>query len=202
MRATMSVVATLGLIVLYLLAVSTGNASRLADYYWDIVALSGVLGMAMLGLIGRQLWQLRQRVRAKVFGAKLTLRMVLMFTLVAVLPGVLVFTVSMQFLNKSIESWFDVKVEGALVAGVNLARVSLESQAADMVAKTRTASAQVAQVSSTSAGLMLERVRDQLGATDVVLWNAAGQPIGSAGQSRFNLNPERPSSSLLRTVRS
>lgn len=56
MRATMSVVATLGLIVLYLLAVSTGNASRLADYYWDIVALAGVLGMAMLGLIGRQLW--------------------------------------------------------------------------------------------------------------------------------------------------
>ncbi len=50
-------------------------------------------------------------------------------------------------------------------------------------------------------GLALERIRDQLGATDVVLWNAAGQPIGSAGQSRFSLNPERPSAALLRSVR-
>ena len=132
MRATMSVVATLGLIVLYLLAVSTGNASRLADYYWDIVALSGVLGMAMLGLIGRQLWQLRQRVRAKVFGAKLTLRMVLMFTLVAVLPGVLVFTVSMQFLNKSIESWFDVRIEAGLDRGLSLGRNALDYLLTDL----------------------------------------------------------------------
>ena len=79
--------------------------------------------------------------------------------------------------------------------------MSLESQAADMAAKTRTASAQVAQGSSATVGLALERIRDQLGATDVVLWNAAGQPIGSAGQSRFSLNPERPSTALLRSVR-
>ena len=59
----------------------------------------------------------------------------------------------------------------------------------------------MAQGSSATVGLALERIRDQLGATDVVLWNAAGQPIGSAGRSRFSLNPERPSTALLRSVR-
>jgi nitrogen fixation/metabolism regulation signal transduction histidine kinase len=135
------------------------------------------------------------------FGSRLLVKLAAIFALVGLMPGVLIYVVSYQFVTRSIESWFDVKVEGALVAGVNLARVSLESQAADMAAKTRTASAQVAQGRSATVGLALERIRDQLGATDVVLWNAAGQPIGSAGQSRFSLNPERPSAALLRSVR-
>ena len=88
---------------------------------------------------------------------------------------------SLPVRHAPIESWFDVKVEGALSAGVNLARVSLDPLATDMAAKTRNASAQVAQVPDAAAGLVLERIRDQLGATDVVLWNASGQAVASAG---------------------
>ena len=191
----------IGMVLLFLLTLATNNRALYErNYAW----LFGVNVLVALLLLGVLLWiavRLALRLRKGRFGSRLLVKLAAIFGLVGLLPGVLIYVVSYQFVTRSIESWFDVKVEGALVAGVNLARVSLESQAADMVAKTRTASAQVAQVSSTSAGLMLERVRDQLGATDVVLWNAAGQPIGSAGQSRFNLNPERPSSSLLRTVR-
>ena len=181
MRATMSVVATLGLIVLYLLAVSTGNASRLADYYWDIVALSGVLGMAMLGLIGRQLWQLRQRVRAKVFGAKLTLRMVLMFTLVAVLPGVLVFTVSMQFLNKSIESWFDVHVESGLERGLNLGRNALDYLQRDLEHKARQVATEANGLPPVSLTLKLPALREKLGVSEIAVFDLRGQLLGVAG---------------------
>ena len=38
-------------------------------------------------------------------------------------------------------------------------------------------------------------------ASDVILWSASGQLVGSAGQSRFLLNPERPSPQQLRMVR-
>jgi hypothetical protein len=48
---------------------------------------------------------------------------------------------------------------------------------------------------------MLERIRDQIGATDVVLWNASGKAIASAGQSQFSLAPERPNTQLLRSLR-
>ncbi len=193
--------AAISMVLLFLLTLATNNRALYErNYAW----LFGVNVLVALLLLGVLLWiavRLTLRLRKGRFGSRLLVKLAAIFGLVGLLPGVLIYVVSYQFVTRSIESWFDVKVEGALVAGVNLARVSLESQAADMAAKTRTASAQVAQVSSTSAGLMLERVRDQLGATDAVLWNAAGQPIGSAGQSRFNLNPERPSSSLLRTVR-
>ena len=191
----------IGMVLLFLLTLATNNRALYErNYAW----LFGVNVLVAVLLLGVLLWiavRLILRLRKGRFGSRLLVKLAAIFGLVGLLPGVLIYVVSYQFVTRSIESWFDVKVEGALVAGVNLARVSLESQAADMVAKTRTASAQVAQVSSASAGLILERVRDQLGATDVVLWNAAGQPIGSAGQSRFNLNPERPSNSLLRTVR-
>ena len=191
----------IGMVLLFLLTLATNNRALYErNYAW----LFGVNVLVAVLLLGVLLWiavRLTLRLRKGRFGSRLLVKLAAIFGLVGLLPGVLLYVVSFQFVTRSIESWFDVKVEGALVAGVNLARVSLESQAADMVAKTRTASAQVAQVSSASAGLILERVRDQLGATDVVLWNAAGQPIGSAGQSRFNLNPERPSNSLLRTVR-
>ena len=191
----------IGMVLLFLLTLATNNRALYErNYAW----LFGVNVLVAVLLLGVLLWiavRLTLRLRKGRFGSRLLVKLAAIFGLVGLLPGGLIYVVSYQFVTRSIESWFDVKVEGALVAGVNLARVSLESQAADMVAKTRTASAQVAQVSSASAGLILERVRDQLGATDVVLWNAAGQPIGSAGQSRFNLNPERPSNSLLRTVR-
>ena len=50
----------------------------------------------------------------------------LLFALVAVLPGALVYGVSVQFLGKSIESWFDVRVEKALEGGLNLGRSALD----------------------------------------------------------------------------
>ena len=54
------------------------------------------------------------------FGSKLTLRLVLLFAMMAVVPGVLLYGMSMQFLGKSIESWFDVRVDKALEGGLKL----------------------------------------------------------------------------------
>jgi nitrogen fixation/metabolism regulation signal transduction histidine kinase len=49
---------------------------------------------------------------------------------------------------------------------------------------------------------VLERLRDQLAVRDVVLWSASGQLIASTGESRFILQPARPSPQQLRAARS
>ena len=77
-------------------------------------------------LVGYQLLRLRRNLRRGVFGSRLALRLVLLFALVAVLPGALVYAVSVQFLGKSIESWFDVRVDRALEGGLNLGRNALD----------------------------------------------------------------------------
>ena len=117
------------------------------------------------------------------------------------MPGLLIYYVSYQFVSRSIESWFDVKVEGALAAGVSLASATLEMQVSETAARARSLSAQLSQTSDATAGLVLERIRDQLGASDLLLWNAAGQLVASVGQSRYRLDQERPSAQQLRTVR-
>jgi nitrogen fixation/metabolism regulation signal transduction histidine kinase len=71
----------------------------------------------------------------------------------------------------------------------------------DLANKTRVAAAQLGETPDTSAPLALERLRDQMSASDILLWNGNGQLIASAGQSRFQLNPDRPSPQQLRNVR-
>jgi hypothetical protein len=99
-------------------------------------------------------------------------------------PGVLIYVVSYQFVSRSIESWFDVKVEGALDAGLNLGRVTLETLANDLANKARMAAPQLSGVPDAAATLPLERLRDQLGASDVVLFNGTGQQITPVTGSR------------------
>ena len=196
-----AVMSAIGLVLLFLLTLATNNRALYERNYAWLFGVNVLVAVLLLAVLAWVAVRLGMRLRRGRFGSRLLVKLAAIFALVGLMPGLLIYVVSYQFVTRSIESWFDVKVEGALSAGVNLARVSLDSLAADMAAKTQTAAAQVAQVPSAAAGLVLERIRDQLGATDVVLWNAAGQAAASAGQSRFNLNPDRPSAAQLRTVR-
>jgi nitrogen fixation/metabolism regulation signal transduction histidine kinase len=141
------------------------------------------------------------RLRQGKFGSRLLLKIAATFALVGFVPGILIYSVSYQFVSRSIESWFDVKVEGALDAGLSLGRTTLDTLANDLGQKTRVASAQINDLPDASVGLALDRMKDQLGADDVILWNTAGQALASAGESRFKINPDRPSPAQLRLIK-
>ena len=92
---------------------------------------------------------------------------------------------SYQFVSRSIETWFDVRVEGALEAGLNLGRSTLDALTQDLASKTRVAAARLSEqtdpLSATPSLLELERLREQLGAHTVVVLSETGQPERSAG---------------------
>ena len=108
----LSVVLAVALLVL--LSGSSANTEVFSINYYALLGLTGLLALSLMALSGYQLWRLRVKLKKKVFGARLTLRLVTFFTLIGVLPGILIYAVSVQFLDKSIESWFDVRVEKAL----------------------------------------------------------------------------------------
>jgi len=196
-----ALVTAMGLVLMFLLAVATNNRVLYEENYARLFGINVVVATLLLLVIGWVAFRLVRRLRQGKFGSRLLIKLAAIFALVGVVPGVLVYFVSYQFVSRSIESWFDVKVEGALDAGLNLGRATLDSLSADLSAKTRTASSQLADVPDTSAGLVLERLRDQLGASDVVLWTGAGQVVAGAGASRFQINPERPTPQQFRQVR-
>ncbi len=195
------VAAALGIVLLFLLTQATGNRELYERNYGRLFVLNMVVGGVLLAVILWVAWRLASRLRRGRFGSRLLIKLAAIFALVGFVPGLLIYVVSYQFVSRSIESWFDVKVEGALDAGLSLGRTTLDTLASDFAGKTRAAAAQLAETPDASAGLALERLRDQLGATDLVLWSASGQMIASAGQSRFQLTPERPPPQQLRNAR-
>ena len=197
-----AVIMAIGIVLLFLLAQATNNQELYERNYGRLFVLNIIVAALLLLVI---LWialRLFIRLRRGKFGSRLLVKLAAIFGLVGFVPGLLIYTVSYQFVSRSIESWFDVKVEGALDAGLSLGRATLDTLANDLANKTRAAASQLAEIPSAAAPLALDRLREQLGANDVVLWSATGQLIASAGQSRFQLNPDRPSTQQLRNVRS
>lgn len=197
-----AVAVAIGIVLMFLLTQATNNREFYERHYGRLFVLNMVVAAVLLAVILWVFVRLAARLRRGKFGSRLLVKLAAIFTVVGLVPGVLIYVVSYQFVSRSIESWFDVKVEGALDAGLNLGRTTLDTLSADVAAKTRNAAGQLAEAPDASAGLALERIRDNLDAEDVVLWGASGQMIASAGRSRFQLNPERPTAQQLRTVRS
>nr|WP_231402823.1 ATP-binding protein [Caenimonas aquaedulcis] len=196
-----AVIVAIGIVLMFLLTQATNNRELYERNYGRLFILNMVVaGFLLLVLI----WvgvRLASRLRRGKFGSRLLVKLAAIFALVGFMPGVLIYVVSYQFVSRSIESWFDVKVEGALDAGLNLGRATLDTLATELANKTRAAATQLADTPDMSAGLALDRLREQIQATDVILWSGSGQLIASAGQSRYQLNPERPSPQQLKNVR-
>lgn len=196
--ATMLAVAS---VLVFLLALATNNQTRFEQYYERLLYVNIGVGAVFLLVILWVVWRLVSRLQRGKFGSRLLLKLAAIFALVGFVPGVLIYTVSYQFVSRSIESWFNVKVEGALDAGLNLGRGTIDSLSSSLSTKTLSAAQQLGD--SVSVGpLALERLREQIDATDVILWSSSGQVLASAGQSRFLLAPERPSANQLRQARS
>ena len=107
--------------------------------------------MLLVLVIGFAAVRLVLRVRRGKFGSRLLLKLAGIFALVGVIPGLLIYTVSYQFVSRSIESWFDVRVEGALDAGLNLGRGTLDALVGDLATKTRLAADRLGDARATSS---------------------------------------------------
>jgi nitrogen fixation/metabolism regulation signal transduction histidine kinase len=143
------------------------------------------------------------RLRRGKFGSRLLLKLAGIFAIVGLLPGLVIYTVSWQFASRSIESWFDVRVAGALDAGLALGRSTLESLQSDLANKATVAAARLAESGGGAVGpLALERVREQMGAQEVSLVSATGQVLVSAAALGAGFGTtERPPAALLRQAR-
>ncbi len=190
-----------GLVLAFLLSVATNNPNLYERHYvwlfWVNVALASVLVLVIVVTGIRLLW----RVSRGRFGSRLLLKLAAIFALVGVVPGVVIYTVSYQFVSRSIESWFDVRVEGALDAGLNLGRGTIDSLVADLASKTRLAAERLGERPLPADPLVLERLREQLSAQDVGIVGSAGQVLITTGSSVLGLMPERPAPQLLRLAR-
>ncbi|MEO8342599.1 MAG: ATP-binding protein [Gallionella sp.] len=182
-------------VLLYLLSSSSANTEGFSSNYYGLLGLTGLLASGLMGLVGYQLWRLRNKLKNKIFGAKLTLRLVLFFTLIAVLPGILIYAVSVQFLDKSIESWFDVRVEKALEGGLNLGKSGLDNSLKELSKKAQFTASLLAEKSVDQYQRALNQLVDEEVAQEAALFTVDGKLIASSPKTRV---PVKPDDDLLR----
>ena len=193
--------ACLGVIFLFLLATASANTALFARGYDLLLVLNVTMVAILMGLVGYQLLRLRRNLKAGVFGSRLAVRLVLLFALVAVLPGALLYGVSVQFLGKSIESWFDVRVDRALEGGLNLGRSALDYLLKETTNKATQLALTLQEAESGAMAVRLNRASEQAGIYEAALFSASGGVLAVAGVSGSTLTPEPPPAQALRRAR-
>src|SRR6478752_9851931 len=186
---------------LFLLATASGDTAFFAQQYPLLLALNAALAVLLATLVIYQLAALARRYRDRVFGTRLTWRLFLRFAALAVLPGLIVYAVSVQFITRSIESWFDVKVDAALEGGMNLGQQAIDQMQVELQAKARTMALELADMRGTEVVPRLERLRLQAGVKEALVVGANAQLQASASDEVSKLVPQLPSPSILRTAR-
>ena len=196
-------VLALSLVLLFLLTQATQKWELYEQNYELLFTLNSFVAGGLLLVIGWAGVRLVQRLRAGKFGSRLLLKLAAIFALIGIVPGILIYAVSYQFVSRSIESWFDVKVEGALDAGLNLGRATIDNLSQDLSNKVKSASSLLSNVSvnETAEVPNLEKIRELSNAEDVVLWSDELKPVASVGASKYDLFPEPPNALEMKRVK-
>ena len=198
----LTILVSMALVLLFLLTQATQRWEAYEQNFALLFGLNMVFAALLLAVIAWFGVRLFYRLRQGKFGSRLLVKLASIFALVGILPGLLIYAVSYQFVTRSIEVWFDTKVEVALDAGLNLSRSTLESLSNELATSVRNASQEVAGASNQSLPLVLEKIRIQLDANEVTLWQGSGVTLASASQEQYQLRPERPTPAEWRQVRS
>lgn len=194
--ATISALSLLGMLVW-----ATGNASRFARQYDVLLVLNGVLAAAMLSWVVVMGGRLLRQVKRRQFGARLTSRFALYFTVIGVLPGAFIYLLSVQFMSRSIESWFNVRVDTALEAGLNLGRAALDTQLADLNARAAEMAARLASGSDMDMALVISGLRESSGVSEAMVFTGNGRLVAFSSRDFGKLLPDLPPPNVVNQLR-
>ncbi|QWD94576.1 HAMP domain-containing protein [Polynucleobacter sp. MG-Unter2-18] len=172
----MVVTGAFALLLLALLSVATSNTELFDNYFIWLYAANVIVGICLTLVILTLVIVIAIRWRKGRFGTRLVAKLAMIFALVGVVPGLILYGVSLQFVSRSIETWFDVQVESALDAGLELGRVTLRVAQEEILAEGNYIAEQIVQVpsgaTSEQVGAMVMKIRNQFGIQEVSLFNA------------------------------
>lgn len=197
-RYTLLVLAGLGGVLLFLLASASNNSDLFEQNYPLLITLNGLIAAGLLGVLMLLVVRMIRRYRAKVFGSRLMLRMSVSFALMGLIPGLVLYVVSVQFLAKSIDSWFDVRVDGALEQGLKLGQTALDSLMEELSLKAQSISLELSRSSPSEQLLDLSRLREAANVQELTLLTESIQVLGNASGKIDTLLPSLPTQVMLR----
>ena len=184
------------------LSQSAQDGDLFGDYYTALIILNAV-GIAILALLTFiQVRRLFSAFRARTLGSRLTLRFIATFAVLTLVPLAMVYYFSVQFLSRSIDSWFDVRIEKALDDALLLGRSTLEATKLEVIRQARIAGRRI-ELTTSSVQLysLLDRIRETRGFDEMSLHSSTGRILASSSNLSISLVPDAPGEQVLGKVR-
>ena len=198
-------IVVLGLVLLgstYFMSNATQDSASFGELYSVLLAINAVALIGLGVLIAWNLYHLLHQARERRPGAKLTLRMVIVFVVLSVTPVTVVYYFSLQFLHRGIDSWFDVRIEQALNDALDLSRTALGERMGELLAQTERIASDLEPLSDEQAVSALDDARRMSGASEFSLIGANGRFVGSSNVDPTAVVPNHPGDSILSQARS
>ncbi len=173
----------LSVVALFLLSRTAQNSAEFGRLH-DIIILINIAGaFVLLLLFIGNVTKLVKDYRRNVPGSKLKARIVSMFVFLALAPLIIVFYFSTQFINKGIDTWFNVDVEEGLDNALSLSRASLEMQKRQHLYSTQQVAQRLAQVNDRQVVFELSMLRRESGAREMTLYGSNNTILATSSDS-------------------
>ncbi|WP_435103145.1 ATP-binding protein [Arhodomonas sp. AD133] len=186
---------------LYLLNATTENSAVFGQFYVGVLLFNAVALIALVTVIAANVYRLLRALRERRPGSQLTGRIMALFAVLAVVPGLVVYAFSMQFLRSGIDSWFDVRVEAALDDALSLSQASLDLRMRDLLKRVQNAADDLATTPEGLVTFAVGDMRERMGAAELTLFGSNGRVVASSTRETEGILPNRPEEEVLLQLR-
>ncbi|MFO1371125.1 MAG: ATP-binding protein [Candidatus Competibacteraceae bacterium] len=189
------------LIVLVFMSRATTNSAHFGRMYSRLLLVSAI-GLGILAIL--LIYNLVGLVRLyhhQVPGARLTLRLASIFAVLTIAPVAVVYGFSLHFLQRGIDSWFNVEVDRGLEDALELSRTALDLRMREVLKQTTRMAEGLTEKDEQQMIAHLDDQLDASEATELTLFGRGGQIIATATADPALILPEPPPDTVLLQVR-
>ena len=183
-----------------LLAVTAEGSQRFGDLQPWILLINIAGVVVLLALIGGRFAEFVRDWRGHVPGSRLRGRTMLMFGGLAIAPLLLVFTFSVLFLTRGIDSWFHAEVRQGLSDALGLSRAALDLRMREYLERTERIADDLADLKGGPLYSALDQHLRLAGAEELIVASAGGQPEAYSTARMLHAMPGVPADELLMQV--
>lgn len=183
-----------------MLGIATKNPNQSSTINTWLIPLNiTVLGILSC-LIIYNVIKASKHLRSKRAGSRFTLRLMYAFTLLTVLPVLVVSYFSMNFIGDRIDNWFDVKIEGALDDSLELARNSLEVRMRQHLFNLERLGNALSRIDPLDYSSFIDKQTKSLGAFEIVLFGSNQRVLVYSTEETGTLLPHFPTEDIIRRL--
>ncbi len=167
------------------------------------VTVLGVSGILILLLIlAVNLFSLLRQYMRREMGSRLTMKLVAIVLFLTLIPFSLLYYFSIQFLNKGVDSWFDVRIEQTVQDSLLLSQSALEGLKEEITSDVQGYAKNLRDALAAGGALRtLETIREVEGYSELSLYTDDGRVIAFTREDASNLLPSTPSEEAFTELR-